>query len=329
MTTLTERYVWAVLRAMPSSQRKDLEPEIRALVADTTESKAADGTLTTEAAERAALTELGDPEVLAGRYVDRTVALIGPQVYPEWRRLLTTLLPIVVPIVTIVVLAANAVEGKPPGTIIANGLGAAFNVTVQTAFWFTLVFALLERSTAARTSLPERTWSLDQLPQVPAPERLGIGEAVASVIANVFVAIALLWVMLAPPIVIDGQAYPLFDPALWSFWIPWFLVVTVAEVGFAVLLYLRGRWTYGLAAINAILGAAFAIPALYLLANDMAFNPALVEEVRTITGGTWLDVTASITMIVIAVIVAWDAFDGFRKAWLNQRSAAGTTAAPA
>ena len=157
MTTLADRYIWAVLRAVPSDQRKDLEPEIRALVADTTESKAADGTLTTEAAERAALTELGDPEVLAGRYVDRTVALIGPQVYPEWRRLLTTLLPIVVPIVTIVVLAANAVEGKPPGTIIANGLGAAFNVTVQTAFWFTLVFALLERSTAARTSLPERS----------------------------------------------------------------------------------------------------------------------------------------------------------------------------
>jgi len=318
MTSLADRYVWAVLRAVPSDQRKDLEPEIRALVADTTESKAADGTLTTDAAERAALTELGDPEALAGRYVDRTVALIGPAVYPEWRRLLTTLLPILVPIVTIVVMAASAVDGKPVGTIITSGLGAAFNVSVQTLFWFTLVFALLER-TEARKSLPAHTWSLDELPQVPAPERLGIGEAVASVIANVFVAIALLWLQLAPPIVIDGEAYPLFDPALWSFWLPWFLVVTVGEIGFAVLLYLRGRWTYGLAAINAILGAAFAIPALYLLANDMAFNPALVDELKAITGGTWLYVMASITMIGIAVIVAWDAFDGFRKAWLNQR----------
>jgi len=73
------------------------------------------------------------------------------------------------------------------------------------------------------------------------------------------------------------------------------------------------------AAINAILGAAFAIPALYLLANDMAFIPALVDELKAITGGTWLYVMASITMLGIAVIVAWDAFDGFRKAWLNQR----------
>jgi hypothetical protein len=150
---------------------------------------------------------------------------------------------------------------------------------------------------------------------------------VATVIANVIVAIALLWVQLAPPIVIDGQAYPLFDPAVFSFWLPWFIAVAVAEIGFAVLLYLRGRWTYGLAAINAILGAAFAIPALYLLANDMAFNPALVEQLRTITGGTWLDVTAAITMIVIAVIVAWDTFDGFRKAWLTQRRDADVPAA--
>jgi hypothetical protein len=326
MTSLTDRYVWAVLRAVPADQRHDLEPEIRALVADTTESKAADGTLTGDDAERAALTELGDPETLAGRYVDRTVALIGPTIYPEWRKLLTTLLPIVVPIVTIVVRAANAIDGKPVGTIITSGLGAGFNVAVQTAFWFTLVFALLARSTA-RTTLPQHTWSPERLPQVPAPERMGIADAVATVIANVIVAIALLWVQLAPPIVIDGQAYPLFDPAVFSFWLPWFIGVAVAEIGFAVLLYLRGRWTYGLAVINAILGAAFAIPALYLLANDMAFNPALVEQLRTITGGTWLDVAATITMIVIAVIVAWDAFDGFRKAWLNQRREAEVPAA--
>ena len=229
------------------------------------------------------------------------------------------------PIATIVVMAANAVDGKAVGSVIASGVGTAFSVTVQTLFWFTLVFALLERS-AARMSLPQRTWSLDQLPEVPSPERLGIGEAVATVAANLFVAAGLLWVQLAPPIVVDGQAYPLFDPALWSFWLPWFLAVTLAEVGFAVLLYLRGRWTYGLAAINMILGAAFAIPALYLLANDLAFNPLLVEQIRAITGGTWMDVTASITMVVIAVIVTWDAFDGFRKAWLNQRRAAETTA---
>ena len=34
-------------------------------------------------------------------------------------------------------------------------------------------------------------------------------------------------------------------------------------------------------------------------------------------GGTWLEVSATITAAVVAVIVAWDAFDGFRKAYRN------------
>ena len=34
MSTLSDRYVWGVMRSIPERQRADLEPEIRALVAD-------------------------------------------------------------------------------------------------------------------------------------------------------------------------------------------------------------------------------------------------------------------------------------------------------
>ena len=73
MTALTDRYVWAVLRAVPRSQRTELEPEIRALVADAIEARSGQpapdggpaptghGAEATEVAERAALAELGDP----------------------------------------------------------------------------------------------------------------------------------------------------------------------------------------------------------------------------------------------------------------------------
>ena len=71
MTALTDRYVWAVLRAVPRSQRTELEREIRALVADAIEARSAEPPLTEEAAERAALAELGDPALLAARYSER------------------------------------------------------------------------------------------------------------------------------------------------------------------------------------------------------------------------------------------------------------------
>jgi hypothetical protein len=321
MTALTDRYVWAVLRAVPRAQRTELEPEIRALVADAIEARtgepapngAAAGA-TADTAERAALAELGDPGLLAARYAERPQYLIGPTFYPEWRRLLTLLLPIVVPIVSIVVLAANLLADRPVGEAIVDGAGTGFAVAVQTVFWLTLVFAVAERTTAGTDALRGKAWSVDDLPELPDDGRISVVDAVSTVVANVFVVAGILWVQLRSPIELDGQAFPLFDPALWSFWLPYFLVVTVLEIIFTIALYMRGRWTMGLAAINALLGAAFAIPALWLLQNDLLFNPALVRAVGEATDGTWLDVTGIVIGVMVVTIVAWDAIDGFRKA---------------
>ena len=326
MSALTDRYVWAVLRGVPQAQRTDLEPELRGLIADAIEARNGDPTLSAEAAERAALTELGDPAVLAARYADSPQHLIGPRFYGEWRRLLTLLLPIIVPIVSIVVLAAKLLSGSTIPDAIASGIGTGISVTIQTLFWFTLVFALLERygdkdvSTVTGTGKP---WTVDDLPDLPATGRLSVAEVVSTIIANVFVIGAILWVQLQPPIVIDGQAFPLFDPALWSFWLPYFIVVSLLEIAFTVVLYMRGRWTMAFATANAVLGAAFAIPALWLLQNGMLLNPALVDAIETETGGTWAQVTGVIIGVSIVAIVAWDAIDGFRKANAARNTSAG------
>jgi hypothetical protein len=315
MTALTDRYVWAVLRAVPASQRADLEPEVRALVADAIDARNGDPSLSGEAAERAALTELGDPAVLAARYADSPQYLIGPRWFAEWRRLLTMLLPIVVPIVSIVVLAANLLSGAAVGAALISALGTGITVTIQMLFWFTLVFALLERfgDQELSTGTPA-AWTVDALPELPDDGRLGIFEVASTVIANVLVIGGILWVQLQPPIVLDGQAFALFDPALWSFWLPYFVAVSVLEIAFAIALYMRGRWTMTFAIGNALLGAAFAVPAVWLLQNDLLFNPALVAKVTAATDGTWLGVTGVIIGVSVVAIVAWDAIDGFRKA---------------
>lgn len=316
MTTLTDRYVWGVLRAVPDATRTELEPEIRALVADAVEAHLAGGATATEA-ERAALIELGDPESLAARYTDRKQFLISPVMYPAWKRVIVPLLSIVVPIVSIVSGTASLLGSGTPGEAIVSMLSTGYIVAVMILFWVTLIFVLLERA-GTEVDLPVGEWTPDALPDVPAPERLGAGELIGSVITSVIVATLIVWQQLQPPVVIDGNAEPIFDPALWSFWLPWFLVVTLIELVFTVALYVRGRWTYLFAAINAALGAAFAIPAIWLIQNGLLLNPAIVDELMA-AGGTWLEVTAGITSIVIAVIVAWDAFDGFRKAYLNTK----------
>lgn len=317
MTTLTDRYVWAVLRAVPQAKRAELEPEIRALVADAAEAHA--GHASPEAAERVALTELGDPDALAAQYMDTTRFLIGPRLYPEWERLLRLLLPIVVPIAGIAVGAVGWVSGKPVGEAIVSGLGVAFNVAVQLAFWFTLVFAIAERTGSAVAPLTGQPWSPDQLPEIPAPDRMSLGEAIATIAFGVFVLVAIVWVQLASPIVIDGTAYPLFDPTTWSWWVWYVVALTIGEIVFAAALYLRGRWTWGFATVNAALGAALAIPAVYLISENLLFNDELVAAIDAQTTSDWFTVTMTITVLVIVLVTVIDAIDGFRKAWRTSR----------
>lgn len=327
MTALTDRYVWAVLRAVPAAQRADLEPEVRALVADAIEARTGEPTptgATAEAAERAALTELGDPGLLAARYADRPQYLLGPALFPEWKRLLTLLLPIVVPVVSIVVLAANLLSDAPVGQAVASAVSTGFTVTIQMLFWFTLVFALAERF-GGQDALRGKAWTIADLPELPESGRLGIVDAISTVVANVFVIGSILWVQLLPPIVLEGHAFPLFDPALWSFWLPYFIVVSLAEIAFTIVLYMRGRWTLTFAAVNAVLGAAFAVPALWLLQNDLLFNPLLVDKVGSATDGTWLEVTGIVIGVTVVVVVATDAIDGFRKAVRSERNTPGVS----
>ena len=319
MTTLTDRYVRAVLRAVPPGKRTDLEPEIRALVADAVDAHA--GHASPEAAERAALAELGDPDALAAQYTDRTRFLIGPRLYPEWERLLRLLLPIVVPIAGIAVGAVGWVSGKPVGEAIVSGLGVAFNVAVQLTFWFTLVFAIAERTGTAVAPLTGQPWSPDQLPELPSPDRMSLGEAIATVAFGVFVLVAIVWVQLASPIVIEGTSYPLFDPATWAWWVWYVLALTLAEIAFAAPLYRRGRWTWGFATLNAALGAALAIPAVYLISENLLFNDELVAAIDAQTTTDWFSTSMAITALVIVLVTVIDAVDGFRKAWRTSRHA--------
>ena len=314
MTTLTDRYVWAVLRAVPEAQRHELEPEIRALVEDTIEARAA-GAIGADDAERDALVELGDPEQLAMRYAGRQRSLIGPTMFPIWRRLVLTLLAIVVPIVAIVTLGSSMLSESTIGEAAGAIVGSAWIAAVMIVFWVTFVLAAIEWS-GKTASIPELVWTPDKLPEVPGIQRLGAGELIGALAASVFLAGFIVWQQVRPPVV-DGTPTPILDPALWSFWLPYFLVVTGIEIAFTIGVYFRGQWTYPLAAVNAVLSLAFAVPALWLLLTGQLFNPVLIETLNQITGDEWLQPTVIVIALSIGGIVAWDAIDTFMKARRN------------
>jgi hypothetical protein len=321
MSTLTDRYVWAVLRAVPETQRADLEPEIRALIADAVEARTAGGAAESDdAIEHFVLTELGDPEALAARYTDRRLYLIGPRYYLAWKRFLLTILPIIVPLSVLSVMGAKAIGGESSiGEIVGNGVWVGFMVTTQLAFWFTVAFALIERQDLSLDDAGG--WTPDRLPAVPVPGRPSIVELALSVAGLVFAAGFIVWQQVAAPITIGGQSYPIFDPALWSFWLSWFLVVVALELVFTGATYLAARWTWRFAVINAALALAFGVPAVWLIATGRLWNPAAADALKAAGFDGAIAPAGTIIAITIVVITAWDSVDGFVRAWRTSRFA--------
>ena len=83
-------------------------------------------------------------------------------------------------------------------------------------------------------ALRDRAGRRTSCPALPATGRPRLAELALSVAAPRVRGGFIVWQQVAAPIVIDGQSYPVFDPALWSFWLPWFLVVIALEVVFTV-----------------------------------------------------------------------------------------------
>ena len=155
-TTLTDRYVDAAMRTVPEKQRPDLSAELRASIDDQIDARV-DAGEPPRGAERAVLTDLGDPDKLAAGYTDRPLHLIGPRYYLDWWRLLKLLLWIVLPFAAFGVALGLTLAGKPFGEIVGTVWVVLITTTVHLFFWTTLVFALVERNVRPwRRSAPRR-----------------------------------------------------------------------------------------------------------------------------------------------------------------------------
>jgi hypothetical protein len=321
MTSLTERYIAAALRGIPTKQRGDVEGELRSSIADAIEDRLTAGE-DRQAAEKAVLEGLGNPARLAAEYAGQRLYLIGPELFLTYRDLLLRLASIVLPIVGVVLLGVELVDGAGFIEALLAGVGGTLTAGVHLAFWVTLVFAFLERADAARDTRAEiagARWTVDKLPD-PSVERVGVGETVgeavnaALMIGGLIFLRDLSWVTDA-----SGDVVPLFDPALTT-WFPVLIAILLATVVLHGLVFMVGRWTIPLAASFSVLEIAFAVPFVALALSGTLINPAFAAEI----GWPPLAERDGPVMVAIAIgtiaITAWEIFDAFRRARRSGRS---------
>lgn len=318
--TLTDRYVWAVLKSLPESKRVDIDRELRGSIADDVDARVASGEDPT-AAERAVLLELGEPGALARSYTGRVAALIGPDLYPAYVGLLKMLYAGVLPIVTIVHLVVQAFAGTEPGGLIGGTVAIVFSLVVHLGFWTTLVFAIAERAGTSMKNVPtldDGPFDPERLPSIATDTGASRSDLIASLVFLGLIPIALVWQQFSSVFEdADGRPIPVVDPDLWSFWLPYFLVLTAASLVFAIVLYRRGGWTWPLVVVNAVLTIATTAPLVWLLATGNLLNEPFLDRLG------WTDYFAAgapgatASSIALVAIGLWAIADG---AWKTVRA---------
>lgn len=316
MGTLTDRYVAATVRELAEDQREDVDRELRGTIEDMVEARLDAGVAPDPAAaERDVLVELGDPIRLAAGYSGRPLHLIGPTLYPEWRRLVVLLVSVVTPIAWVVTLVVRLFTDD----IATDGVGPAFGASalaglttaLHIIFWTTLVFAILERTQPGQGVMG---WTPEQLPEAPDARRsVGRAETVGSLVTLLVVVLALVWQQVSSPVRLRGEEVPVLDPALWSSWLPVLVGLLVAQGVLVVSVYRAGRWTWPSAAVGAVVDVAFGGLVVWLLQSDRFFDDRFLEA---LVGGGWTnaarDLTIGLTLGVV-VVTLWDQVETVRR----------------
>ncbi|WP_022869738.1 permease prefix domain 1-containing protein [Yaniella halotolerans] len=307
-TPLPERYIAATVKHLPADLQADVHAELAASIDDAVEAHIDQGE-ERETAERVVLTELGDPAVLAASYVDRPLQLIGPRYYLAWWRVLKLLLIIVPTVFFVLVAGGHFLAGSPLGEIIGESLATGLSAFVHVGFWVTLVFATMDR-TGFETG---ETWDIDQLPE-PRKEHPGSQELVPSLVFLGLMLVALAWDQLRGFVQHNQEAIPVLNPELWPWAMLGLLAIIALEIGFAILLFVRGRWSTPLAMTNTILAVLFFSWAITLLARGELFSAEIIE--LALSNGATPDALYIMGVILglgVGIICAWDSADGWVK----------------
>jgi hypothetical protein len=310
-STLTDRYVAATVRRVPEDQRQEIERELRAAIADDVEARVEAGAPPDDAEYRA-LAELGDPARLATRYTGRAAVLIGPATYPAYVRTLRVMGLIVLPVCYLVNDIGYWVRGANAGAAIFGPLGTTFTVAMYLVVGVTLLFVIMDRKgVEPPVRAGAREWTPDQLPDAERRRPpAGFVETVTQVVLAGLLVIGLCWQRTASPVTGEhGGHVPIIAPSLWSFWLPYLLVVIVLALAYNLkALWVPDAHRVG-ATVRTVLAVAFFGPLAWLCWQARVLNHALGHGTGAVaTAGSWLGwLLAAGVVVVLAgtVIGAW------------------------
>ena len=191
---LIDRYVEAVTGKLRPKRRGEVDRELRASILDALEARGASPE--SEADVAAVLKDLGDPTTVAAAYEPGSQYLIGPELYPLFRRVVRVTLLTLVGASALYFAVALVLGGQAEfraGDLLRDtletGLGAAILAVVVIA----AVFAWLQRSEVdvSAHNRPGGRWDPRSLPAISGPDRASRFDSVVGLVATAIALVVL------------------------------------------------------------------------------------------------------------------------------------------
>ncbi|MFZ7944809.1 hypothetical protein [Neobacillus sp. 19] len=334
---LIEVYVYEVTKRLSVKTRDDVALELRSTIEDMLPENF------TEQDVKDALTKLGNPAVLAASYRDTPMYLIGPNLYDIYILTMKRVIPWAILVTIFIHIFENVMffSGKEAilsvvihsiGIIIAN----VINVLIQVFFWFTIVFAFVERVGISNAELPHKKicnkWTPEDLKYakiIPKKKAISKGDLLFSFIWTAVWAIAYFYAdhLVGVYRSSDGNGLqfimPIFNQdTLMSYW-PIIAIFIVLELGLIIYKWKAAQWTMKLVSANAIIHLLSAITFIVIASNPHLLNEALIPYLAELFETSSSAVASSLVWIwrlivascVVTIII--EIYESYRKARLR------------
>ena len=260
---IVDRYVYDVVRRLPQVQRADIEKELRTLIEDLLEERAAGGPCGKQVVDEV-LSGLGSPALLATQYRGADRHLIGGEYYDAYWWILKIVL-LCVGAGTVIAAIVSFFVGLPVSDSfdysryftdwLADNIQTVVSALALAFATITIAFAVMERC-QAKISIGGGSWTPDRLPQVP--DRKEIIKPSESVISIVALVVFMVLLAVAPHLigywkVVEGslQVISIFNLEAWPRVLPLLLLGFALGIVQEVVKLVKGRYCTTVAAVTA------------------------------------------------------------------------------
>jgi hypothetical protein len=286
---IIDKYVFAVTRGLPQTQREDIEKELRTLIEDMMEEYK-----DTEPEEKRAekvLLDLGDPAILADKYRDTKRYLIGPQNFDNYIFVLKIVLGAV--LVGISIAEVVGVVFLNDKISITNTVGdyllTLVSSLIQAFAWVTGIFAMLEYKGYKLDGLEMKkkqrgTWSISDLPEIPQDKAvISRKDSIFSIIfSTIFIMILFFAPKLMGVFILNKQAdlvvIPILNVGTLNGYRIFIFIIFFIGLLKEVLKIISGRWMLKLSLSVVVLNSIGLILVLVIFSNAGIYNDNLPSE---------------------------------------------------